>query len=1256
MREISVIINGKKLKTSDDKTILQVVTENKIDKIPTLCNDERVEPYGSCFLCVVEVEGVNRLLPSCATKVKDGMVIKTNSKKVVESRKTALELILSNHYADCIGPCTDNCPAHVDAQGYIALISMGKNIEALKLIKKNNPLPLSIGRVCVRDCEIACRRNIVDETVGINYLKRYVADIDSVDMWTPEIKEEKQIKVAVVGGGPSGLSCAYFLRLKGYQVTIFEKLPKLGGMLRYGIPEYRLPKSSILDVEINWIVGLGINVKTNSEMGKDFSSDSLLKDGYAAVYLAVGAQDASSMRLKFEDETEGVFKGIDFLKNFQLNGSAKLSGTVGIVGGGNTAIDAARTAVRLGADKVMILYRRSEKEMPAHEAEIEAAKEEGIEINILTLPINLLREGKKLKGVECIRMELKEGVSGERPKPVPIEGTEFSISLDFLISAIGQKVDISFSNSERELKLEKWGTIIVNDETMETSKKKIFAGGDAVSGPFTAISSIAHGEKAAYAIERYLEFGIAKGFENKFYSFKHRFNEVPVQELFFATNIKKEKMRELEPDNRKKSFKEVELGFTDGQAQNEVKRCLECGCSEYYDCELRKYSDEYGINIDDFIGEVRKYKPDTDHPFITIDPNKCINCGKCVRICSEILQISALGFVNRGFKSVVKPAMEKSLLETNCISCGNCVDVCPTGAISEKFPFKIHGTLPKENHESICNFCSVGCKINYKVVDNDIFYVSNSTDTIQKSHNEGYLCVKGKFGHRYLTSGNRLIHPSIKKGKKMIETTWEEAIKYASDNLKKIIKKYGTDSIAVFCSPKMSNEELYLLSKFTRKTLDNNNISSFSNLLYGYEQNSLDESIGITASTLTLNDIDSSDIIVLINSGLSSENLIVEQKIKAAKKGGTKLIIINSTEIKLTKFSDLWIDTRKGTNTVLMNGIIREIIERKKIKDNSAELPKNEINRLKEIVSDFNSEKVIGTTGINISKYEKLISMISDEKQKIVFIYNIDSKLDKSKNDLKSIANFQILTNRIFSRDSGIIILRDYSNSQGVFDMGVSPHYLPGQVTFHETEEIEKIGKEWKSDLVNIFKPVDIYNKLSKGEIKAALIFNENPYIDSENLKLLSNLEFLLVNQMFYDLSSREADVILPASSYIEQDGTFTNSDTRVQQVKSIFKPRQGLRNWEIILKLINKFDREGFDFRSAEDIFMEIKKVNRLYRNIKYNKCWNIDYFNREPIHKRVKFSKIDSSIETFEQKKNTILFSEEYFDSKIRYNLKKY
>ncbi len=531
-------------------------------------------------------------------------------------------------------------------------------------------------------------------------------------------------------------------------------------------------------------MNLGVEVKTGVELGVDFSVHSLLEDGYDSVFLGVGAHKASKMGLSGEDITLGVFRGIDFLREIEMSFIPKLNGTVVVVGGGNTAIDAARTALRCGAEKVKIVYRRSIKEMPANPEEVEAAQKEGIEILFLTNPKSIITEDHKLKGIECLKMGLVEGKAGERAKPVPLEGSEFIVNCDYLISAIGQSVDTGFIKFDHDCTLEKWGTVCVNKETMETSIHGVFAGGDVVTGPFTAITSIAQGKKAAKAIMSYLTTGKAKAGNGKFYSFKHNLAKINEREYEGFRKLAREKMKELEVTDRVHSFREVEKGLNEEQVFDELKRCLECGCSEYYDCTLRKYCDEYDVNISQFIGETKKYLADGRHPFIMLDPNKCINCGRCVRTCSEILKVSALGFINRGFKSVVKPAMEKALSETNCISCGNCIDACPTGAISEKFPFKILGTLPKENVETVCSFCSVGCKVNFKKVSDDIFYVSNTTEEIKDSHNKGYLCTKGRFGHRYLLNKKRVVFPQIRRHGIIDFVDTNEALKYSEQQIR----------------------------------------------------------------------------------------------------------------------------------------------------------------------------------------------------------------------------------------------------------------------------------------------------------------------------------------------------------------------------------------------------------------------------------------------------------------------------------------
>jgi formate dehydrogenase major subunit len=1238
MNEIKITVNGNEVVTTEGKTILEVVHENKIDKIPTLCHDDRIEPYGSCFLCVVEVEGMNRLVASCCTPVANGMKIHTDNERIRKSRKTALELLLSNHYADCIGPCINNCPANVDAQGYLALIDMGKYEEALKLIKKQNPLPLSIGRVCVRDCEVACRRDIVDEPVAINHLKRYVADIDAKHHWKPEIKESNGKKVAVVGGGPSGLTCAYYLTLEGYKVKIFEKLPRLGGMLMYGIPEYRLPKK-VLDQEIKWITDLGVDVQTNVAMGKDFDVQSLFDDGFDSVYLAVGAHKASTMRLEHENDTEGIMWGIDFLRQLP-DTIPTLKGTVVVVGGGNTAIDAARTALRCGADKVKIVYRRSIKEMPAHDEEIHAAQHEGIEILFLTNPKSIIRdENNRLKGIECLKMELVEAAPGERPRPVPIEGSEYVVDCDWLIGAIGQGVDTTFNapvKSDKVVELDRWGSIVHDPGTMETSMKGVFTGGDVAIGPDTAIRSIAHGKIAALAIDEYLKNGKVEKRLKPFYSFKHKFAEVTEAELSHFPKTKRNRLPELDADARIKTFEEVEMGYTEAMAEAEPKRCLECGCSEYFDCQLRRHADDYGVDISEYLGETRKYKVDTRHPFIVMDPNKCINCGRCVRTCSEILKVSALGFVHRGFKAVVKPAMEKQLLETNCIACGNCIDTCPTGALAEKFPFKVLGTLKKDNYEAVCNFCSIGCKVNFKVINNEIYYVANDSDKIGDSHNNGYLCVKGRFAHRYMMEKNRLITPLLIDGDQQKETGWDNAVNVTAEKLKAVIDKHGPESVALFASPKMSNEELYLLQKFARAGLKTNNIGSFTNLMIRQQQDALDKSFGFTASTATMDDIADADIVVVLNGNLSEENLVMEMKIKAArKKNGTKLILVNSSEIKLTRFADLWIDSRKGSNTVLMNGVIRKLIENGQIDKSQAQT--KGYKELETMVKEFDAEKVTTTTDITSEKYDKMIEMLGNPGNKVVFVYNIDSNREKSQNDLNAIGNYLQLTGRRLQEGNGIILMREFSNATGLIDQGVTPDYLPGYVKSFETKEIERIGKVWGTDLTGVFKPVDLEEKLVKGDIKAMLVFGEDPVSFSENRKFFKNVEFMAVQDIIKTETAAEADILLPAASVIEQDGTYTACDGRVQETRGFIESKVEWDNWKFIAELAKKFNLEA-DYTSASDITKEINEVNRFYNG-------SIDKTKTYNETGKPEFSIYNTEITTLNPETPSMLYSENYF-----------
>jgi formate dehydrogenase major subunit len=1246
-QELKITINDKEYTANPGQTILEVIREYKIDDIPTLCWDPKLPPYGSCYLCVIEVKGLEKLVPSCSSPVSDGMVVYTNNERIRESRKTALELLLSNHYADCLGPCTQTCPAGVDVQGYIALMAKGDYREAVKLIKKTNPLPIVCGRVCVRECETACRRNRVDDRVGIDYLKRYATDIDIEDPWIPEVPPRNGKRVAVAGGGPAGLTCAYFLTLKGYAVTIFEKSSHLGGMLRYGIPEYRLPKK-MLDREIKWITDLGVEVRTNAVVDNDMNITSLKKTGFDAIFLAIGAQKAKGMGLPGEDTTHGVIKGADFLHQVQTEDVPALFGRVVVVGGGNTAIDAARTALRVGAEKVTILYRRTQKEMPAHQMEIDAALEEGVELIILSAPTGIITKDGRLHAITCIRMELGEPDASGRRSPVPMRGSEYDLMCDFVISAIGQDVDPEGVTSDGQLATTRQNAIAAKKGTFETSIPGVFAGGDAITGPAVAIDAIAHGKDAAEAIDQFIRTGEIKLASREFLSKKDSFGEIAESEFVQFKILEKEKMPELHAEERIKSMAEVELGFTEEQAFNETSRCLECGCSAYFDCALRKYASDFGVDITRFLGDVRKFKIDQAHPFIALDPNKCISCGRCVRTCSEIVKVSALGFVYRGFKSVVKPSMEKKLLQTSCISCGNCIAACPTGAITEKLPFPKPGPWVSSNVESICSFCSVGCNLSYRVFHDHSFTVANVNGD---SHNKGYLCTKGRFGYRYMMDKDRLLTPMIKKKGGHKEAVWDEAIEFAAKKLESIIHTYGPQSVAVFGSPRMTNEELYLLQKFVRAGLKTNNIGSFTNLLNGVEQGALDEMFGVTVSTATMDDLRTADVVLVINADVSEENLVAELKIKRAQKRGASLVTVNSSETQLNKFADLCIDSKRGANTALINWICKVLTEKGLADTDFIQGRTEGFEELKASISSLDVAGVSEITGVEKDKLLQLSDLMASPNKNIIIVYNVDSLWEKSRNDLKAIGNLMMLTGRIGKPGNGIIIIRDFANSQGLMDMGVDPGYLPGNIIFGDRARMKKLGNQWGLDLNPVFKPVDLKHEMETDRIKALLVFGEDPLNEPFNLKLTGGAEFLLVVDHFVTATALEADVILPASLPIETSGSFTSCDRRVQGFGKVFEPKTGMENWQIISKLSAKLNFP-LPFRSVEDIQHEIRKAIPAYKNLAEGSFWGKDLFKKKFLTAsgKGKFGSATIQPFPFNIEKKPYLYTENYFNAKIK------
>ncbi|HEX74600.1 MAG TPA: FAD-dependent oxidoreductase [Dehalococcoidia bacterium] len=479
-------------------------------------------------------------------------------------------------------PCTTTCPINTNAQGYVALIRQKKFKEALALIREKNPLPLICGRVCTHPCETECNRKDVDEPIAIRTLKRFVVDYE-LTHGGEEIQpapRTKGDKVAIIGSGPAGVTCAYDLVKLGYATTIFEALPVAGGMLAVGIPNYRLPKE-MLKTEIDTIQKLGVEIKLNTAIGKDVTIDDLQGQGYKAIFIAVGAHKSKQLNIPGED-SEGVIHGTDLLRELNLGKEVKVEEKVAIIGGGNVAIDAARSAIRLGARDIFILYRRSREEMPASDEEIEAAEEEGVQIQYLVAPVEILSENSKVTGIKCVRMELGEPDETGRRRPIPIEGSEFTIDAGMVIPAIGQAPALSFV-SDGKFRIGRGDTFEVDPISLETNVLGVFAGGDAVSGPATVIEAMADGRRASNSIDRYLRGeNLKDNREGEFMTTTHSPLDIDISKVNKEPRLR---MPTISAEERRGTFNEVELGFTEEMAVLEAERCLDCGiCSECMEC------------------------------------------------------------------------------------------------------------------------------------------------------------------------------------------------------------------------------------------------------------------------------------------------------------------------------------------------------------------------------------------------------------------------------------------------------------------------------------------------------------------------------------------------------------------------------------------------------------------------------------------------------------------------------------------------
>jgi formate dehydrogenase major subunit len=991
-------IDGKEILGLPGQTVLEAAKENDIF-IPTLCFDERTEIYGACGVCVVEVEGNPKLVKACATVTVPGMVVRTNTERVRESRKTNLELLLSNHVGDCRPPCALACPAQTDCQGYVGLIANGRFEEAIELIKEKIPLPASIGRVCPHPCEDECRRRLVDEPISIAWLKRFAADtdLDGEDPFMPEIPDETGKSVAVVGGGPYGLSLAYFLRRLGHAVTVFDAMPKLGGMLRYGIPEYRLPKS-VLDEEISRIEAMGVELVPNTRIGTDIDFESLQND-FDAVCVGIGAWVSTGAGCPGED-AEGVIGGIDLLRKVVRNENIELGKRVAIVGGGNTAMDACRTAVRLGAESVYNIYRRTKDEMPADRIEIEEAEEEGVIFKNLTNPLEIIKDEKgHVKQIILQVMELGEPDASGRRAPKPVPGKTETLDADTVILAIGQAVDkTGFEGLERTRKQ----GIVYDKSSFMTSVPGVFAGGDCGNDKVSiAIEAIADAHKSCDVIDAYLS-----GEEIR-YERPYGVERDDLTEKSFEDRERecRPKMRQLSPAERKDNFTEVVFGYDAEQATADALRCLECGCGDYFECKLVDFANRYDVKPDRLAGDKHCIDYEDEHPFIMRDPNKCILCGLCVRACDEVMGVGALGLVNRGFDTVVKPTLEKPLAESGCISCGQCISVCPTGALQERLSLVKPVPLATEETDTTCPYCSVGCSLHLETYgDMLVKAIPDKAGAV----NRGLLCGRGRFGFDCAELEGKLLRPMVRKDGGLAEADYRDALIITAKKAQSIAARFGRDAVAVAVSDRYTNEEAYAVKLMAEAM--GARILSFNNRRSG-----LAPVLGFDASPNTIDELLSTELILAVGFD-PTENPVIRIKLKQAAEAGAKVILLNpADEVQSMRFAHKVVRTKNDV------GFLKEIA--KAIADGAGAVKA-------EGFADFAADLARVTPSAEAAEVAALYA--GAKKAMIVFQQNLISTEAAT-----LLADIAVVSGHIGSPRNGILQVKAKNNSQGLADLGI---------------------------------------------------------------------------------------------------------------------------------------------------------------------------------------------------------------------------